>query len=199
MSPRAEHIGRNQPLSNYGAWGAVKTSYRKSSTLFTSSSTLTLWLLNCITKEIFLHVLWYWNGPIYTTHIGDITLHWRHNGRDGVSNHQAQDCLLNHLFRRRSKKTLKLRVTGLYEGNSPVTDEFPHKGPVTRKMFPFDDVIMWLLLTYGARIQDISSLSIVPVILEYPWLKSSVFCSLRRWLYQSSPILIFLTHWTKLI
>ena len=24
-----------------------------------------------------------------------------------------------------------------------MTDEFPHKGPVTRKMFPFDDVIMW--------------------------------------------------------
>ena len=33
-------------------------------------------------------------------------------------------------------------VTGLCAGNSPVTGEFPHKGPVTRKMFPFDDVIM---------------------------------------------------------
>ena len=28
-------------------------------------------------------------------------------------------------------------------GDSPMTGEFPHKGPVTRKMFPFDDVIMW--------------------------------------------------------
>ena len=27
-------------------------------------------------------------------------------------------------------------------GNSPVTGEFPHKGPVTRKMFSFDDVMM---------------------------------------------------------
>ena len=35
------------------------------------------------------------------------------------------DCLLNGLFRRRSKKTSKLRVTGLCEGNSPVTGEFP--------------------------------------------------------------------------
>ena len=34
------------------------------------------------------------------------------------------DCLLNRLFRRRSKKTSKLRVNGLCEGNSPVTDEF---------------------------------------------------------------------------
>ena len=40
------------------------------------------------------------------------------------------------------KNTSKLRVTGLCEGNSPVTAEFPHKWPVTRKMFPFDDVIM---------------------------------------------------------
>ena len=57
-------------------------------------------------------------------------------------NHQPRDCLLNRLFRHRWKKTLKLRVTGFCAGNSPVTDEFPHKRPVTRKMFPFDDVIM---------------------------------------------------------
>ena len=52
-------------------------------------------------------------------------LQWRHNGRDGVPNHQPYDYLLNHLFRGRSKKTSKLRVTGLCEGNSPVTREFP--------------------------------------------------------------------------
>ena len=33
--------------------------------------------------------------------------------------------LLDRLFRRRSKKTPKLRVTGLCAGNSPGTDEFP--------------------------------------------------------------------------
>ena len=53
------------------------------------------------------------------------SLHWRHNGRDGVSNHHLHDCLLNRLFRRRSKKTSKLRVTGLCAGNSSVTSEFP--------------------------------------------------------------------------
>ena len=68
------------------------------------------------------------------------SLQWRHNERDSVSNHQPHDCLLNRLFRRRSKKTSKLRVTGLCVGNSPVNS--PHKGPVTRKMFPFDNVIM---------------------------------------------------------
>ena len=55
----------------------------------------------------------------------EITLRWRHNGRDSVSNHQPQDCLLNRLFRPRSKKISKLRVTGLCAGNSPVTGEFP--------------------------------------------------------------------------
>ena len=50
---------------------------------------------------------------------------WRHNVHNGVSNHQPRDCLLNHLFRRRSKKTWKLRVTGLCVGNSPGTGEFP--------------------------------------------------------------------------
>ena len=54
-----------------------------------------------------------------------ISLRWHHNERDGVSNHQRLDGLLNHLFRRRSKKTSKLRVTDLCEGNSPVTGEFP--------------------------------------------------------------------------
>ena len=54
-----------------------------------------------------------------------VTLQRRHNEHDGVSNHQPHDCLLNHLFRPRSKKTSKLRVTSLCAENSPVTCEFP--------------------------------------------------------------------------
>ena len=53
------------------------------------------------------------------------SLQWRHYGHDGVSNHQHHECLLNRLFRRRSKKSSKLRATGLCAGNSPVTCEFP--------------------------------------------------------------------------
>ena len=53
------------------------------------------------------------------------SLHWRHNGHDSVLNHQPHDCLLNPLFRRRSKKISKLRVTGLCARNSPETGEFP--------------------------------------------------------------------------
>ena len=50
-----------------------------------------------------------------------VTLQWRHDGHDGVLNHQPHQCLLNRLFRRRSKKTSKLCVTGL----CAVTGEFP--------------------------------------------------------------------------
>ena len=54
------------------------------------------------------------------------------------------ECLLNRLFWRRSKKTAKLRVNCLCERNPPVTGGFPSQGPVMRKMFPFDDVIIFL-------------------------------------------------------
>ena len=63
-------------------------------------------------------LLWNWN------HITK-SLQWHHNGRDCVSNHQPHDWLLSLLSRRTSKKTSKLRVTGLCAGNSSVTSEFP--------------------------------------------------------------------------
>ena len=61
---------------------------------------------------------------LYPNCIVGCTLQWRHNGHDCVSNHQPHDCLLSRLFRRRSKKTSKLRVTGLCVENSPGTGEF---------------------------------------------------------------------------
>ena len=57
--------------------------------------------------------------------VNPTSLQWRHNGRDGVSNHRRLDCLLNRLFRRQSKKTWKLHVTGLCERNPPVIGGFP--------------------------------------------------------------------------
>ena len=73
------------------------------------------------------------------------SLEWRHNERYGVSNHWRLDCFLSRLFRRRLKKTSKFRVTGLCGANSPVMwpVSSSHEGPVTRKMFRFDDVIMF--------------------------------------------------------
>ena len=57
-------------------------------------------------------------------------------------NHRRLDCLLNHLCRRRSRKTSKLPVTGLCEGNSPVTDELPRQRASNKENAPFDDVII---------------------------------------------------------
>ena len=55
-----------------------------------------------------------------------LPLQWRHNEHDGVASHQPYDWLLNPIFRRRSKKTSKLRrVTDLCAGNPPMTGEFP--------------------------------------------------------------------------
>ena len=53
------------------------------------------------------------------------TLQRRHNEHHGASKHRHLDCLLKCWYRPRSKKILKLRVTGLCAGNSPVTGEFP--------------------------------------------------------------------------
>ena len=63
--------------------------------------------------------------PTVSVSAHSVSLRWRHNEHDGVSHLQPYDCLLNRLFRRRSKKIQKLRVTGLCAGNSPVTGEFP--------------------------------------------------------------------------
>ena len=74
---------------------------------------------------------WWWQRVV-------LTLQWRHDDHNGVSNHQRLDCLLSRLFRHRSKKTSKLRVTGLCEGNSPVTGEFP-----TQKTSNAENVSIW--------------------------------------------------------
>ena len=74
-----------------------------------------------------------------------MTLQWRHNKFDVGADHRRLDCLLNRLLSHRSKKTSKLRITYLCEGNHQWSVDSPHKGQVTRKMIPFDDVIMVLM------------------------------------------------------
>ena len=65
------------------------------------------------------------DGGKRTKGFRSVSLQWRYNGGDSVSNHQPHDCLLKRSFRLKSKKTSKLRVTGLCVGNSPVIGEFP--------------------------------------------------------------------------
>ena len=82
---------------------------------------------NGVTDSVFLIILLHLGEIIFffTSIFLTPSLRWRNNGRDSVSNHQPHDCLLKRLFRRRSKKTSKLRVTGLCTRNSPGTCEFP--------------------------------------------------------------------------
>ena len=67
--------------------------------------------------------------------------------------------IFSTFFQAQIKENIKvLAVTGFCEGTSPVTGGFPHKGPLTRKMFPFDDVIMvncaLLSFVLGTRINS---------------------------------------------
>ena len=76
----------------------------------------------------------------------NVSLQWRHNERGGVPNHQPHDCLLNRLFRCRSKKNqISASLTFVREIHRwPVNS--PHKGPVTQKKL-FDDVIMYVCIS----------------------------------------------------
>ena len=94
-----------------------------------------LWYAN---KHTELQCKWPEQSP--SLHLS--ALQWRHNERDGVSNHRRLDCLLKCLFRRRSKKTLEFRVTVFVRGNHRWPVDSHHKGPVTRKRFPFDGIVM---------------------------------------------------------
>ena len=94
----------------------------------------------------------WWQTPPHPPHYNDVIMIAMASQITCVS-----IVLLNCLSRRRSKKASKLRVPGFYEGNSPVTAEFPHKRPVTQKMFPFDDVIMTICVEIRWQLRKINN------------------------------------------
>ena len=66
-----------------------------------------------------------------------------HNERDGVSDHQRLDCLLNRLFMRRHQRKYQSSASlACVWGIHRWTVNSLHKRLVSRKMFPFDEVIM---------------------------------------------------------
>ena len=89
-----------------------------------------VWILSCTTRTCLSKIIQH-NWP----------LPWCHNERDGVSNHRRLYCLHNCLSRHRSNKTSKFPVTGLCEGNSPVTGEFP-----AQRASNLESVFIWLCL-----------------------------------------------------
>ena len=118
------------------------------------------------------------------------SLQWHHNERDGVSNHRHLDGLLNRLSRRRSKTVSKLRVTSFARGIHQWPVNSPYKGPVTRKIFPFDDIIMMLidiqafsLKMFENVVYEMLSISyrpqcVIGYLLSYPLVSSEHITSL---------------------
>ena len=102
------------------------------------SSTSGQWVC---TKSLTRSELWkkIWPRPISQT---KQLLQWRHNECDRVWNHLPRDWLLNRLFKRRSKKTSKPASLPFVRGIHRWSMNSPHRGPVTRKMSPFENVIM---------------------------------------------------------
>ena len=146
------------------------------------------------------HMISIWKGTDNTYWITDtvgreiemkIPLQWRHNERDGVSNHQPRDCLLNRLFRRRSKKKSKLRVTGLCE-NSPVTGEFP-----SQRASNTENVSIWwrrrafgdLMVSHSCSNYNINGSHELHTLISRP-------IPVKKWLTQIW-IAKLLTHWLR--
>ena len=108
----------------------------------------------------FIGISWF-----YISAIG--TLQWRHNGLDGVSNHQPHHCLLSCLFGRRSKKTSKLHVTGLCAGNSPGTGEFPIQRASNVEnvsiWWRHHETLWWLKCSLGSEVLVTTLISSIPL------------------------------------
>ena len=76
------------------------------------------------------------------------SLQWRHNGRDGCSIHQAHSTVYSGTDERKHQSSASLAAvwgTHRWPANSTC------KEPVTRKMFPFDDVIMSFSDKFSAK------------------------------------------------
>ena len=114
-----------------------------------------------------------------------MSLRWRHNEHNGVSDHQPHDWLLNHLFRRRSQKTSKLRVTGLCEGNSPVAGEFP-----TQSASNMENDFIWWCHNVGSTVKHHVEKSVFLLTHWIYWSLAQshryvqyVLCRMCTWLY----------------
>ena len=120
-------------------------------------------------RRIFWNKMCYWWKRIWKLWVYELSntlgsLHWRHDEHDGVSNYQPHDCLLNRLFRCRSKKHQSSASPAFVCGIHRWPVNSPHKRPVTRKIFPFDDVI--IMQKSAPKIKFVSRIYLERLILE---------------------------------
>ena len=118
----------------------------------------------------------------------ELKLQWRHDGLDGVSNHQTHDCLLNSLFRRIPKKTSKLHVLarGEFAADRWITLT---NGQLRGKMFPFHDVIMYTCALKPRAICATGNEKVV-IMRTFDFVCGNVF--------QLATRLAFSSHWNPL-
>ena len=72
-----------------------------------------------------------------------LSLQWLHNECDGISNHQPHDGFYSTVYSRADQRKHQSSASLAFARGIhwwPVNS--PHKGPLTRKRFPFDDIIM---------------------------------------------------------
>ena len=87
------------------------------------------------------------NDPVTANLIATVPVHYNDVTMTTMASHiTSLTVVYSTVYSDADKKTSKLRVTGLCVGKSSGPVNSPHKWPVTRKMFPFDDVIMELVL-----------------------------------------------------
>ena len=84
-------------------------------------------------------------------HFPFITLQWRHNERDGVSNRRAPRLCVQPLVQAQIKDNIKASRHWPLWGEPPVIDGLPpQRASNTEKKFPFDDVAMIIMnITFG--------------------------------------------------
>ena len=131
------------PVNSPHTWPVTRKMFPFDDVLMTSSCTNTSKQKKCWKDALRSQTCWYEKrSKPYSIHFCRITLLWRHNGCDSVSNHQPHDCLLNGLFGRRSKKHESSASLAFVRGSHRGPVNSPHKWSATQKRFPFYDVIM---------------------------------------------------------
>ena len=121
---------------------------------------------------------WYWFKP----------LQWRHNRRESVSNYRltiVYSTVYSSVDQRKHQSSASLAfVRWVYRW--PLNS--PHKWPVTWKMFPFDDVIMWCLFAWSALSHYLNQCGkmvtrFLELIFIETWINIQLFPT-RKWIWK---------------
>ena len=115
-----------------------------------------IWILDVGTHQLSKWDLWNYGVESSWKILYSNPLLWRHNGHSSVSNHQltiVYTTVYSDADQSKHQSSASLAfVWGIHRG--PVNS--PHKWPVTRKMLPFDDVIMLNLKSYSGLTHCVS-------------------------------------------